>query len=752
MRSRFHSLLTFAVVVASAVSLFVGASIAGEAEVGPGTGTLKGKVTLSSTGQPFHKATVMIGQLGRTAETDEEGNYELRNLPPGTYDVIVRAPALTDERRSVQITEGGTATLDFQMRLSTLRQEVVVTASGREETTLETFQAVNVLDSIELTERPQTSLGAALQGTPGVAERSSGPGSARPVIRGFDGDRVLIMKDGISTGTLSSQSADHGETLDVLGLERLEVVKGPATLLYGSNAIGGVVNAITSHGQIHEHVHEGLSGYASAVGGSTDEQAGGGAGFEYGIGKWSLWGDVAGNRTDDYDTPIGEVRNSNSRVVNGGGGVGRYAEKSFFNVSYGFEDGRYGIPPIADEVVDIDLRRHDIRFNGGFRNFDSFVNGFRLTLDYSDYHHEEVPEGEPPETLFDNEVFSYRGVFEQQRRGRWSGSFGFSGLHRDYKVTGDEALTPPVNQDNFAVFALEEVAFERFRLQFGGRVDYTTYNVEPTLDPPRRDRSFTGFSGAAGIHVPLWQGGAFVTNYTHSYRSPALEELYNFGPHPGNQAFEIGDSNLKREMTDGVDFALRHQSSRVRGEVNLFYYYIHDFVFLAPTGEIADDLIEAEYLQANSRFLGGEANLDLSLHENVWLLLGLDWVDAQLESATISPTSAVVTPSGTPLPRIPPLRGRVGFEFLYKGLSLRPEVVMGNEQDSTFTTETRTAGYAVANLSASYTIARQHSVHVISASLFNLGDQLYRNHLSFIKEIAPEIGRGIRVGYTVRFF
>ncbi len=729
----------------------MGGSRAAAADASPAGGSLKGKVTLSD-GSALHKATVLISQLGRTTETDDQGNSEFRDLPPGTYDVVVRASALTDERRSVQIIAGETATQDFQLRLATLRQQVVVTASGREQSPLETFQAVNVVDAITLAEKPQTSLGEALEGTAGVAKRSSGPGSSRPVIRGFDGDRVLIMLDSISTGSLSSQSADHGEILDLLNLERLEVVKGPATLLWGSNAIGGVVNAITAHGQIHEHVHEGPSGYLSVVGGSANAQFGGGGGFEYGIGNWMLWGDGAGNRTGDYDSPIGEVFNSLSRVGNGSAGAGWYGEKAFFNGSYGYENGRYGIPPIGDEVVDITLRRHNLRFNGGFRNLASFINGFRLTLDYSDYHHEEVPHDEPPETLFDNDVFSYRGVFQQRQSGRWTGSFGFSGLHRDYTVTGDEALTPPVTQNNIAVFTLQEIGFERFRIQLGGRVDHTRYDVEPTTDPVRTNRDFTGFSGAAGVHVPTWTGGAFVLNYTHSYRSPALEELYNFGPHPGNQAFEIGDSNLKRELTDGVDFAIRHETPRLRGEFNVFYYHVQDFVFLAPTGEIEDDLIEAEYLQADSRFLGAEASLDARLHPSIWLNLGVDVVDAQLDSSVTSPETSVTTLAGTSLPRIPPLRGRIGLDVNYKGLSVRPGVVLARDQLALFTNETRTAGYAVANLNASYTIARQHAVHVISLSAFNLGDQLYRNHLSFIKEVAPEIGRGVRVGYTVRFF
>jgi outer membrane receptor protein involved in Fe transport len=173
------------------------------------------------------------------------------------------------------------------------------------------------------------------------------------------------------------------------------------------------------------------------------------------------------------------------------------------------------------------------------------------------------------------------------------------------------------------------------------------------------DRSFTGFSGAAGIRVATWNGGSFVANYSHSYRAPALEELYNLGPHRGNLAFEIGNADLERELGNGVDFGIRHSSKRVRFEANGFYYNIKDFIFLAPTGDVEDGLTVAEYDQGTTRYVGTEARLDAALHPAVWLNLGLDYVNAELTS------------TNTPLPRIPPLRGRVGLERINKTASSR---------------------------------------------------------------------------------
>jgi iron complex outermembrane receptor protein len=705
-----------------------------------GGGTVRGTISLADGGTALHNVIVTLVQLKRSTETDENGVYEFQNVPPGTYTILAHMEGFPDATQQLSVEAGAAAvTLDFQLRLSSLREEVTVTATGSEQTTFESFQAVSTLDTTRIAEQSHPSLGEVLDKEPGVAKRSFGPGSARPVIRGFDGDRVLVLQDGASTGSIGSQSGDHGEPVDVLSLERLEIVKGPATLLYGSNAVGGVVNAVSGH----DYAHEGWRGYLTGIGGTTNAQGGVGVGVEYGTGKWMVWGNGSGQRTGDYDTPAGRIENSGSSVGSGLGGFGRYGEKSFFSFTYGYDQRRYGVPFASfiesggeeeGSNIDVAMRRHDFRFNGGFRDTGRFVDSFRLTLDYSDYQHREL-EGEEVGTTFNNKEFTYRGVFDQRKTGRLTGSFGFSGRHRDYASTGEEALAPPTIQNAFSIFTLQTIEFERVRFQLGGRVEHNSYDP---LD--LQARSFTGFSGAAGIRVGLWKQGALVANYTRSYRAPALEELYNHGPHIGNLTFELGNSNLTRERNDGIDVALRHSSKRVRGEANIYYYNIKDFVFLAPTGEINEGLIEARYLQADSRFFGTEVSLDVAMHENFWLNLGLDAVDAQLKE------------SGTPLPRIPPLRGRVGLDWRLGDLNIRPEAVLVKDQSQIFPTETRTAGYAVFNVIGSYTLPARHYAQIFSVNAFNLGDRLYRNHLSFIKDLAPEIGRGVRFTYTIRFF
>jgi iron complex outermembrane receptor protein len=698
-------------------------------------GALRGVVTIGDTEKPVHNVRVTIIQLRRSVETDEKGAYEFQNILPGRYDVTAHLDLAPDVVKTVQVTGGGATTADFQIELSAVREQVTITATGSEETTFNSIQSVTVVGSQELAKKNPASLGEALDYELGVAKRSFGPGPSRPVIRGFDGDRVLVLQNGQRIGALGFQSGDHAEPLDLLSLDRVEVVKGPATLLYGSSAIGGVVNAISSH----DSAHEGLRGYITGIGATNDYQGGGSAGIEYGKGNWLVWGNGGGQRTGDYKTPLGRVTNSFTRDGNGSGGFG-YFGKGWLSADFSYDNRKYGIPfdtsEEAPEVVFIKPRRASVQVKGGYRDLDSFINAGQFSFAYNNFRMDEV-EADTGEigTAFRNDTYLYRGVFDEQRTGRLSGSFGFWGMHRDYESAGAEALAPPTTQNGFALFGLQAINFEHAALQFGGRFEHNGYN--PT---GLEQRSFNGFSGSAGLRVPFGGATAFVANYTHSYRAPALEELYNNGPHAGNQTFEIGNPDLDRESSDGIDLSLRHSSGRVRAEANFFYYHINNFIFLAPTGEVEDGLPVANFAQGNSRFVGTEARMDVGLTRNLWLLSSLDYVNAELKETE------------TPLPRIPPLRGRVGFEAFYKGFRFNPEVVMARDQERLFALETRTPGYATINLTASYTIAQQHAAQTISVNAFNLNDRLYFNHLSFIKNLAPEIGRGVRLVYTIRFF
>lgn len=728
-------------------------------------GKISGKVTFGDS-TPLHDATVRVVQLQQTVETDDDGNYEITNIPVGRYTILVHLEGFSDATKLVNVTSGAALTLDFALQLDALKEQVTVTASGTEQSTFDSFQTVNSVSSTRITEKASTSIGEVLETETGVAKRSFGVGSSRPVIRGFDGDRVLVLQDGVRSGSVGSQSGDHGEPIDPLSAERIEVVKGPATLLYGSNAIGGVVNVISND---ENEAHEGVRGYATGVGGTADKQGAIAGGAEYGYKNWLFRGNASAQRTGDYNTPIGKIPNSSSRSNSGSFGVGYYGEKGWLNGTFTSDVRRYGVPfaalfegggeeeeeerfgilPEVDEEIDLRLRRYNFRLSGGFRNLNnSFLSGVQYNLDYTNYRHKEIERAEGIDeigTIFDNKTFSYRSLFEQTKYKSLSGRFGFEGFNRKYEVNGAEQLVQgKVKHNAFSVFGLEELNFDRVKFQFGGRLENNRYRPE---NADLRERDFTGFSGALGMNVGLWKGGAFIVNYSNSYRAPALEELYNNGPHIGTITFEIGNENLENERANGIDFSLRHISDRFRITGDIYYYRIKNFVYFAYQDEdgdgdidIEDGLPVARYEQDDAEYFGAELSADVTFNKFLGGFVSLDTVRAKLTEQDVN------------LPRIPPARARVGLDFRYKNLSVRPEGIFVADQDRTFPLETRTAGYGLFNIAGSYTIGSEHYAHIFTFNAYNLTDKLYRNHLSFIKELTPEIGRGIRVGYTFRFF
>jgi iron complex outermembrane receptor protein len=757
------------------------------------TGTIRGKVTSQVNGEPLAGVSVEIMQLRKIVETDSDGKYEFASLAAGRYTVVTHIEGFSDRTQTVVISSGASLVIDFSLSLLAIREEITVTASGSEESVFESFQSVNSVGSTSIRERASSSIGEVLERESGVGKRSFGPGSSRPVIRGFDGDRVLVVQDGIRNGSLASQSADHGEPIDTLNLERLEVLKGPATLLYGSNAIGGVVNAVTTD---EEEPHPGVRGNFTGLGATNNKQGGTSGGIEYGFGKALV--NFAGQylREGDFKTPLGRIPNSASMSYGGHGSFGYFGEKGFVVGAFSLDRRRYGVPyaplfeegalltdedgepcetrkkkegdepvcqydifaiqdafsnalpEVPDEAIDLKMRRNNFRFRGGFRNVGGAIERGNFFVDYTRYRHEEIETADGIDevtTSFFNNTFSYRGVLKQTKHGALTGQFGAEGFRRNYLTVGAESLIDGrVRQNNFAAFALQELGFERVAFQFGARVESNRYRPENTA--AYESRNFTGFSSAVGARFALWEGASFIANFTSAYRSPALEELYNNGPHIGTITFEIGDQDLRRERSNGIEFSLRQRVKDLRFNGSIFYYRINDFIFLSPQDEDGDGRVDVEdnlpvsfYTQADARFAGADFSVDADASEWLGLFFVADAVDAKLRN-------------GSPLQRIPPLRARLGVDLRHKGLSVRPEAVfVGSRKiDNVFLLETPTDGYRLFNVNAAYTIATKRTAHIFSLSVTNIGDRLYRNHLSFIKDLMPEQGRNLRASYTIR--
>ena len=756
------------------------------------TGTVRGTVTLEENGDFVSGAVILVVGSGAFALTDARGSFVIDGVRAGSYEVLAQRDHLTAGRQTVTVEPRGVVTADFVLGLSPVHEEVTVTASaGGTETTFEAFNAVTTVDAFDIARESAAGLGDALRHEPGIAIRSFGPGAARPIIRGFDGDRVLILEDGVRTGDLSSESGDHGIAVDPNSAERIEIVRGPATLLYGSNAVGGLVNVITPHESTRASLLEGTRAQLSADLGSTNAQAGANAGLQHARNGMRYWAGGSTRRTGDYATPLGTVENSATESANARAGVGWSGDRLFASAGVTLNDGRYGVPFAGefhghhevdagghgddhgdDHGVDeggaaaiaLDWQRRALRFDVGLQGLaNRVVEGVRLSLNAVNWGHDELEiEGgnENVGTRYDNRVYILRADVDQRQTAHLSGRFGAWTQIRDFEAAGVEALAPRTDLSSFAAFAYEELSLGRFRVQFGGRVDRDNYRVAERAGedaheddddgheghdhgvleaPDARDRGFAGASASVGLHAELGAGNALVANLTRSHRAPAIEELYNFGPHVGTLSFDVGNPDLDAESTLGLDLSLRHRGDRVSADLNFFVYDIDNFIFGNRSGAVADNLPVFNILQGDSRFRGFDARGSTRLAGRTWLTLGLGYVDARL------------TTTGEALPRIPPLRGTVDLDIPYGGFTLTPQLEFAARQADVFRGETETGRYSVVNLRASYVWPRQDTAHILSFTGYNLTNELYRNHTSYIKDLAPEMGRGVRLNYAVRF-
>ena len=458
----------------------------------------------------------------------------------------------------------------------------------------------------------------------------------------------------------------------------------------------------------------------------------------------------SGRRSGDYDTPEGEIDNSQTRSGIGQAAVWYATDKGYFGGSYQYDDSRYGIPFVEGGEVELTPRRHSYTFQGASRQLDAgFIDGVRGSLALRRYKHDEIDAGLIG-TRFKNNLTTFDVLATQKAHGRLTGSIGGYGIWRAFDSQGEEALSPPVDQNGFALFGYEELAWSHVTVQFGGRFQRMDFSPEGGL--PARD--FDDMSASMGLLVRPTDTTTVAVSFARAARNPALEELYFFGPHPGNFAFEIGNPDLDSEVGYGIDLSFRWRMPRGSGEVTYFRNAVNDFIFrdpltldefiaeYDPSPEEIEEAIElppVRFVGADALLQGVELHTDFELTSTLSLEMTLDYVRGQLQA------------TDEPLPRIPPFRAIGGLRYQKNAFQGGFEVSGTATQDRVFREETTTAGYGLLKLYGSYSIPTGKAVSTITARLDNATNELYRNHLSYIKDFVPEMGRTFKVIYNIKF-
>jgi iron complex outermembrane receptor protein len=705
------------------------------------TGTVSGTLTNALSGDVVPGALIVLDDAttSRETRTTAEGTFSIAGVPAGSYRLSARADGFVLLRVDVTVAAGSWTT---DLRISPeLHYSDALSVSPEGRSPFESFQATTVLGGQELAKELQGSLGATIEGQPGIALRSFGPGPARPVVRGLDGDRVLILEDGLRMGDLSSQSGDHGVNANPAAATRIEVVRGPATLLYGANAIGGLVNVVTN--DIPRTPVTGTTGSFMVDAASNAGQAGGAADLTVGLGRIALHLSGSGRRAGDYRSPGGEVGNSFDRAGFAEAGLAYTTDNGYVGGSVAYDRSHYGIPLVEDGATNLDPRRQVVNLRGERRKMGGFFDSVRGSFGLRRYRHDER-DGDVVATAFENDTSQVELLAHHQPIGRLTGSIGGTVLTRAFATEGDEALSPAVDQKGFAVYVYEELEMApRAQLQFGGRVEHARFR--PAAGEP--DRDFTNVSGSLGLLLRPTEATTVAFSLARAARNPALEELYFHGPHAGNHAFENGDPDLRSEQATGFDASFRWRGTAASGEVTYFFNRVDDFIFRQLSGAVVDDLQETFFVQGDATLQGIESHVDLRVAPAVWIEAGLDYVRGDL------------TATDTPLARMPPLRGRAGLRFQRNAFRAGADGVFTATQDRIYTTdtpdgpvgETPTEGYDLLKLYASYSLAAGWATSTITARLDNATNALYRNHLNYLKDLAPEMGRSFRLVYGLAF-
>jgi len=677
-------------------------------------------------------------------------------------------------------------------------EEVVVTGPFHKIVT-ESALPVGVLSGEELSKRVANSLGETLKGELGVHSASFGPGVGQPVIRGQSGKRVQILQNSVFVADAANLSPDHANGIEPLLADSIEVVRGPATLLYGSGAIGGVINVLDqripnrlfdSPELVIEQSHNSVSDEDKSVFGLNASK-----------GKFSLHVDAYHRQNNDVEVPgiavdseglealealagithdaggeeeapvFGRIENSSGEGKGGTLGFSWIEDNGYIGFSYNRFESEYGLPggshehhageddaagageEAGEEIVRLALEqnRYDLKADRHFNT--GLFETIDFQLGYTDYEHRELEIDATGlaqvGTQFLNSGFDSRLTLKTRDQGGWQGAFGLQLNDTQFSAIGAEAFIPETDIQNAAVFAVGRKEMSNLTLEMGARLE------RAALDPGRCDKNETVFSGSASLLHDTASGGSWLVGLGRTERAPTVEERYSnialdscgqgadLVTHAATNLIEIGALELETEVSHNLELGYRFPIEGGGGEISAFYNQVADYVFLDLTGGFVDDTQIARYEGRDATFYGVEGSVDFPV---------LQRGDYSLDARVFGDMVRGSFDSGGNVPRLSPARAGFDLSWYKQNLTAELSVVRMFSQNRVDALELATDAYTAVSLYADrhWSVANGGDLTVF-AKLDNLLDEEIRNHVSFLKLVAPEPGRALRVGVRFRY-
>lgn len=722
------------------LTIAIGLALAGTA-----TTTLAADGRIVDNDQALSHARVRIA--GKTATTDADGRFHIDGLPAGNYTLEITSA--NGKHYDQDLHYDGKTAMTVDVERSGI-DTMVVTADALRRSVLDMASPAEVLAGDKLVQRRESSLGETLNSMPGIQSSQFGPGASRPVIRGLDAARVRVLSDGVDVLDASNISPDHAVNSEPLLADRIEVLKGPATLLYGGGAIGGVVNVIDQ--KVPDHAPEdGVEGAAEVRMNTVANERAGVVGVTAGHDHFAVRVEGVRRLDDSYDipghaktfpeegewNPGGTQPNSQMDTSTGTLGASYIGDQGYIGLAYTRQKYNYGLPAEAEEdgsgaYIAMDQKRWDLR--GEYREPLPGFEDVKLRVGHTDYGHTEFESDGEPGTVFKNNATEGRLELTHEPVAGWHGVIGVQSLRRDFRAAGEEAYVPPTLTRNTGLFVLEEYEAGPLHYELGLRREHQTVDVDAELPA----FSGNGTSASAGVTWKFAPDYSAALSYSRAERLPTAEELYADGPHGATETFEHGDPGLNKETAHNIDLIFRKIGDGWRGSIDFYHNAIDNYIFPVDTGNTVEDFREIDYTARDVVLKGVEAELSYDLSDWLTVTAFGDRTRGELKD-------------GGNLPRMPGDRLGLRLNGNWESWSASLEGTRVARQDRLADFETPTDGYTMVNAGLSYHDLWGDNEYQVYLKANNLGNVEARNAVSFLKDEVPLPGRNLTLGVRLAF-
>ena len=732
--------------------------------------TLFGSVKNSETNQTIAFANVYFPELEKGTITTDNGEFTLSNLPNGNFNIVVSLLGFETYSEDILINQQQT-TLIINIKPSAIEMDEVIVSTPFHKLQADNVMKVEQEKISNLKKSGATTLSQGITNIPGVESISTGNSIGKPVIRGLSSNRVLVYAQGIR---LENQQfgAEHGLGINDSGLESVEVIKGPASLLYGSDALGGVLyfnpERFASLNNIEADAN--FNYYSNTQGKSTN------IGFKQSADafKFLIRGSYAEHA--DYDTNQYRVTNTRFNEKDLKIGLGHQKTNYKTEFRYNVNISKLGLPEeigiqntntttllpnqeltnhILSSKTSIFFKKSTLNINLGytlndrkeFEEHHDHEDGDMHEDEEEEEEHEEHEEDLEPALHMKLNTFNYDVKYNLPQTGKFETIVGIQGMNQTNTNYGEELLIPDATTNDVGILATSHIHFEKIALQLGARYDNRTIDAELIENENQRlDKSFNSFNGAIGLKVDFTDNFVSRLNIASGFRSPNLSELTSYGSHHGTNRFEIGNSNLDNEQNLQTDLALEYKNKHIEIWVNGFYNTINDYIYLAPNGENIDDDPVYTYVQNDAKLFGGEIGLHFHPHPLDWLHLesNFETVTGKLNTNTYLPLIPANKLNNTFRVEFAKLKGiQNSYGFFKINTTFKQENISGFE--------TKTDGYTLFDLGLGGTLKVFKNDLEISASVTNLTNKEYINHLSRLKSDGIlNMGRSVNFGVSYK--